>query len=172
MRRGEFEAEDVSVHAVPANVYPGFGMVLAAARVESGREQQVLDALNTGIGELASGRVSPSEVERVRESLSARAGVLADQPGYWSSLLSRASARGIDIEDLSAGAGGYADIEASVVSEAVRRYGSVGSSVEVVVRPAVACVVSSSGTSGGRTDRERDDDATGAGRTRDAGEDR
>lgn len=120
--------------AIPGGPYPGFGVVAYSVRTESDRAEVAAELLEDVVRDLATAGVSPDEIESARAEVLAGFARVERQPRYWSQLLARIDASGIDLDEVADGAGFYESLNAETVAAAIRRNVDGGRTLRLIIR--------------------------------------
>lgn len=130
---GIAEAE-VSAGAIPAIVYPGFGLIVARVEVEEGRADEAAALLEAQITRMAAAGVASEEVQTAREDLARIVEQAERDPKYWAGILARADSAGVELDQVVDGPGVYRSLNAETVSAAVARNVGDGRIIRLVIR--------------------------------------
>lgn len=120
--------------AVLLSAYKGFGLMLVSARVEDASAQACSSTINEEIDRLAREGPSSDELKLVCDELAQQVEVFNSDARYWSGLLSRSSARGIDPDAVVNGAAFYRGLTPEMVVLPLRRLWAPTSRVGLVIR--------------------------------------
>jgi zinc protease len=120
MRAAGFADVDVGTAAIPGNVYPGYGVVVANARVPAARAEEAAAVLESVVRNLAAEGVSEAEIAGPRDELVRAVERFEREPRYWESILARSESTGVDPDQVAEGVLFYRSVTANAVSSALR----------------------------------------------------
>lgn len=120
---------------VYVSAYTGLGMVLIMADVDPARAEQAGAAIEAELDRLASEPPAPEEVRMVAAELTKNIDTLERDPRYWSRVLARCTATGLDPDDISAATVYYRDLKPEVVSATLARYYLRDRRIALTIRP-------------------------------------
>lgn len=114
---------------------PGYGMLIMLARVDPGQAQMAGPLLNDEVDRLSIEGPTPEELRNAAEGLAIEAGKSNLDPHYWSGMLARVTAQGVDPDEVYMGPEFYRGLTPERVLEAVRELWKPESRFGLVIGP-------------------------------------
>lgn len=128
-----FEAPDVAAAALPASVYPGYGVVVANLRCERSRADEAADVMLAALERLVTDGARPEELPPILEELARGVEQFERLPWYWAGILARADTIGVSIDEVAAGATFYRALNVETVNGAMKRNYGDGRTIRVII---------------------------------------
>jgi predicted Zn-dependent peptidase len=130
------DADQSFAMAMPASVYPGFGLFLASTRAKEGNDIAAAENIRKLLDDLMTAGPSPEELSKASQELSDSAAKATSDPLYWARTLSRSSYHGFRISEIPRAPAAYRDMPADAIKAALRKYWTPERSIKLIVRPA------------------------------------
>lgn len=132
----QLDAEQSFAMAMPASIYPGFGLFLASTRAKEGNDVGAAENIRKLLDDLMTAGPSAEELSKASQELSDGAAKATSDPLYWARTLSRSTYHGFRLSEIPRAAEAYREMPAEAVKSALRKYWTPERSIKLIVRPA------------------------------------
>lgn len=132
------DGEQAFAMAMPASVYPGFGLFLATTHAREGSEQAASENIHKLLHDVIANGPTPEELSTARNELGSTAAKMLGDPVYWARTLSRSVYHGIRLPEISAAERTYREMQPGVIVETLKKYCTPEQSIRLVVKPGEA----------------------------------
>lgn len=128
-----FDSPEVTAAALPASVYPGYGVVVANMRCERSRAEEAADVMLAALAKLADAGALAEELPPIADELSRAVEQFERVPWYWSGILARADTIGVSIDEIAEGVAFYRGLNIETVNAALKRSCGDGRTIRVII---------------------------------------
>lgn len=137
LRERERLVYSIGASVLPAEAYPGYGLVLAGSATDPGNADLLADRIAEIFAEFAESGPTEAEIETARAQVAKTLSEAFQEPSFWALQLSQLVKRGRDLDDLLSAIEVYSGFTAEEVRENFAAYHD-RPGLRVIVRPAGA----------------------------------
>jgi predicted Zn-dependent peptidase len=129
------EGNHAAANAMPASVYPGFGLFLATTHAQAGSEAGASDNIHKLLDDVKVNGPSAEELSVATQYLSGSAAKMLADPSYWSWMLAHSTYQGMRIAEIGVADRVYREMQPEMVTAALKKYWTPERSIKLIVKP-------------------------------------
>jgi zinc protease len=141
LREEEQLVYSIGVQSQPGTVFPGYGLVFAAAPTDPSKTAKLGERVHEMFAEFAAGGPTEEELTVARKQFANQIDEAMKQPGFWSQQLSNLAYRGRLLDDVMNSNEAFQAFSASDLREGFARYYIPENRMVVSVRPVAPAAV-------------------------------
>lgn len=137
------EGDHAFANAMPASVYPGFGLFLATTHAQAGSEAAASENINKLLDDVMKNGASAEELSAASDELSRSAARRLSDPSYWSWMLAHSTYQGMRLSEIGIAERVYREMKTETITAALKKYWTPERSIKLIVKPGKTAAPSS-----------------------------